>query len=550
MLTARLLLVLAGFAVALSCAPANETRPNFLVILADDLGYSDLGFFGSEIATPNLDALAAEGVVLTNYHVMPTCAPTRAALLTGMDPHPVGMGSQGASSDPNQAGQRGYEGVMTQRVVSVASLLRDAGYHTSTAGKWHLGADEELMPHNRGFVRSFGVAAGGIGHFGDAAPMFDGYPNTYRLDGEPVPIPEDFYSTDYYTDRLIEFLDESAAQDRPFFMFAAYTSPHWPLQAPDEYIDRYRGVYDDGYDALRRRRVQHLIEQRVVLDVETPDLVHWMPAWDTLTEDEKRVEARKMEVYSAMVENLDHNIGRLVAHLKEMDRYDNTFIIFSSDNGAEGNDIGGLAGQEWIAANHDLSYENMGRMGSYVWRGPAWAQAQTAPFNLFKAFTAEGGIRTPAVIRYRNYEARRSDVFASVMDVVPTVLALAGVDHPDEYNGRPVEPIQGTSMTSFLSGQVAAIHAEGEVVGYELYGRRAVFKDGWKLVWTYEPYGLERWQLFDLNSDPAESTDLSVDQPERLAEMMSAWEDYVEENDIVLPVRDRGYGRIDVPRPR
>ena len=248
---------------ALSCAPEGavvEDRPNFLVILADDLGYSDLSLLGSEIRTPNIDALAAEGVILTNYHVSPSCSPTRAMLLSGTDAHHAGLGTMAGDADENQDGHPGYEGYLSNRVVTVSNLLRDAGYHTYMAGKWHLGVTPELSPERRGFEKAFATIAGGSSHFGDASPLIEGYPAVYRENGADVSIPEDFYSSDYYTDKLIEYLEDGSEDGHPFFAYAAYTAPHWPLQAPDDYIDRYRGVYDDGYDALRAKRVQNLID--------------------------------------------------------------------------------------------------------------------------------------------------------------------------------------------------------------------------------------------------------------------------------------------------
>ena len=371
---------------ATACAPERterDERPNFLVILADDLGYSDLGVLGSEIRTPNIDALAAEGVLLTNYHVSPSCSPTRAMLLTGTDTHPAGLGTMAGDADEIQAGHPGYEGYLSDRVVTVASLLRDAGYHTYMAGKWHLGVAPHLSPERRGFERAFAIIAGGASHFGDAAPILEGYPTAYRENGTDVSIPEDFYSSDFYTDKLIEYLEEGSQDDQPFFAYAAYTAPHWPLQAPDDYIDRYRGIYDDGYDTLRATRVQNLVDGHVVPAVPVPDRVDWVPAWDSLDEEQKRIEARRMEIYAAMVESLDDDIGRLLDYLKRTGQYENTVIFFSSDNGAEGSQIGTMYDNEdWIPTRFDNRYENMGRIGSYVWDGPRLGASAERAFSI------------------------------------------------------------------------------------------------------------------------------------------------------------------------
>ena len=258
-----------------------------------------------------------------------------------------------------------------------------------------------------------------------------------------------------------------------------------------------------------------------------------------------------MEIYAAMVESLDHNIGRLLDYLKRAGKYENTVIIFSSDNGAEGNNIGTMdSNEEWIPARFDNSYENMGRIGSYVWTGPAWAQAQSGPFRLFKSFTTEGGTRTPAIVRSPGlaHVGHRMDTFASVKDVAPTLLELAGVEHPSVYDGREVLPMQGKSMVSFLSGEAESVHGDDAVMGWELFGRRAILKGDWRLVWLWEPYGAERWELFDLSSDPSESHDLSEEAPEKLQELLRDWEDYVSENDVILPGRDTGYGLVDGTR--
>ena len=536
---------------AFACAPDSEQalRPNFLIIVADDLGYSDLGVLGSEIRTPNIDGLAAEGVLLTNFYVSPNCSPTRAMLLTGTDTHPAGLGTMAGDADEHQEGHPGYEGFLSDRVVTVASLLRDAGYHTSMAGKWHLGGTPERFPNRRGFERSFGIPHGGASHFSDVAPILNGSATEYREDGELVTIPDDFFSSDAHTDKLIEYIDESTQDGRPFFAYAAYTAPHWPLQAPDDYLNRYRGAYDDGYDALRMQRVQNLIDQGVVPDIPVPERLEWVPAWDALDDEQKRIESRRMEIYAAMVENLDDNIGRLIDYLKQNALYENTVIIFFSDNGAEGNNIGTMYDNEtWIPTRFDNSYENMGRVNSFVWSGPGWAQAQTAPFRLFKSHTSEGGVRTPAIVRYREFDARRVDMFASVKDVTPTLLEMARVEHPSTYEGRDVAPMQGRSMASFLSGRAEAVHGDDAVMGWELFGRRAIVKGDWKLVWLWEPYGSERWELYDLVNDPAESHDLSSEMPERRDELLRAWEEYVSENDVILPARDMGYGFVDGSR--
>lgn len=522
-------------------------RPNLLLVVADDLGYSDLGVMGSEIRTPHLDALARSGLLLTNFHVSPACSPTRAMLLSGTDNHPAGLGTMSGEWDDNQKGRPGYEAYLSDRVVSVASLLRDAGYHTYMVGKWHLGEEPGQGPDRRGFERSFVLLSGGASHFADATPLVEGSePAPYREDGRPVDLPDDFYSSRFYTDRLMDYIRGGLPDARPFFAYAAYTAPHWPLQVPEDSIDSYHGAYDPGWDVLRARRLAKLKAMGFVPEeIEEPARIAFAPAWESLSAEEKRTEARKMELFSAMVEKLDENVGRLLDFLEAVGELDNTFIMFFSDNGAEGNPIENLHNNaEWIPRRFDNSYENMGRRSSYVFYGPGWAQATTAPFRLFKAFPTEGGIRVPAIVSYHRFHPARqtSDVFVSVKDVAPTLLELAGTTHPGrQYEGREVVPIEGDSMLSFLEGNLPSVHGSDYVMGWELFGRRAVRRGDWKLLWLAEPYGTSRWELFNLVRDPLESQDLSGANPEKLRELITLWDGYVEANGVILPTRDMGY---------
>ena len=559
-----LVAALAGGSMLMGCSsqrggpPEDESprqsRPNFLVIVADDLGYSDLGVMGSEIRTPNLDRLAGEGLLLTNFHVAPNCSPTRAMLLTGVDTHPAGLGTMEGEQSPEQLGQPGYEGSLSSGVVSVATLLRDVGYHTYLSGKWHLGWERGDYPGDRGFERSFGPIRGGSTHFNDRLRLFfrgsERSTATFLNDGEVVErLPDDYFSSQGFTDRLIEQIESGRDSGRPFFAYAAYTAPHWPLQAPEEYIDRYVGVYDDGYDKLRAQRVAALRERAIVpTHTRIPDLVGWEAPWDSLSPDQRARSARTMEVYAAMVENLDHHVGRLVTYLKSINQYDNTVILFFSDNGAEGNLVNRIIPDHgWVEREFDNRLENIGRINSYVFPGAGWAQASTAPFRFYKAFPSEGGVRTPAIVRWSGASASGvSDTFASVKDVVPTLLELAETQHPaPRYQGRAVAPLEGASMVPLLRGDSDVIHNDTYVMGWELFGRRALRRGDWKILWVYAPYGESRWSLFNLENDPAESVDLAAKQPEKLAELLAAWDDYATRNQVVLPAQDAGYGRHD-----
>jgi arylsulfatase len=548
--TAALLVLLAVTAAA--GAAENRKRPNVLLIVADDLGYTDLGVLGGEIRTPNLDALARSGLLLTSFLVSPACSPTRAMLLSGADTHPAGLGTMTGRADDNQKGRPGYEGQLSSRVVSVASLLRGAGYHTYMAGKWHLGLEAAQGPHLLGFERSFALLPGGASHFADAAPITEKSPNPapYREDGREVSLPAAFYSTAHFTDKLIESIRGGLADGQPFFAYAAYTSPHWPLQVPDAELDRYRGVYDEGYDALRSRRFAAARRLGIVpRETKDPARTPFARAWNQLQPEEKRRQARTMELYAAMVENLDHHVGRLVQFLKETRQYENTLVLFFSDNGAEGNPIDRLeTNATWIPTRFDNRLENLGRVSSYAWLGPGWAQAAT-PFRLWKGFPTEGGVRVPAIVRFGpGGRHGSSNAVASVKDVAPTLLELAGVSHPaPTHEGRSIAPLEGRSLLRFLRGEAESVHGGDFTMGYELFGRRALRKGDWKIVWLYPPYGPGRFELYDLARDPTESNDLASAHPAKLDELVRAWDDYAAKNGVILPTRDMGYALEPTP---
>jgi arylsulfatase A-like enzyme len=517
-------------------------RPNIVLIVADDMGYSDIGPFGSEIRTPNLDTLAQSGVRITNFYVGPACSPTRSMLLSGNDHHVAGMGTNAEIISPEQSGQPGYEGYLNDRVVSVASLLRDAGYHTYMAGKWHLGEEPEHDASRRGFERSYTMLQGGASHFDDEWMMCANYTPIYREDGRRVHVPQGFYSTEFYTDKLIDYIDNQK-NDEPFFGYLAYTAVHDPLHVPDDWLDRYKGAYDAGYEAVRKQRLARMEDSGIVPQGST--LGPWLPMvpkWDDLNSEQKKQEARRMEVYAAMVENIDHHIGRLLKYLKKTGRYDNTLIIFFSDNGANGADMHMYpdTDEAWVERNSDNQFSNWGRRGSRIAQGIGWAQASSTPFRLFKGFIAEGGIRAPLIITGPGVArgGKISDALTHVMDLAPTFLEIAGTSHPTTYQGRNVEPIRGKSLVPFLSGQSDIVRGDDEPIGFELLGWRGIRAGSWKATWISSPFGVSDWQLFNLEVDPGESRDLADENPELLQRLITQWEAYAEEVGVILPEQD------------
>ena len=540
------------FCCSSSLLAKEQMRPNILLIVVDDMGYSDIGPFGGEVRTPALDTLAKSGMRFTDFHTSVACSPTRSMLLSGTDNHLAGMGNQAEALFPNQIGEPGYEGHLNDRVVSFATLLRDAGYFTAMAGKWHLGEEVEHDPYNRGFQKAYAMLQGGASHFDTEWMMYANYTPIYRENGVRVHVPKGFYSTEFYTNKIMEYIDSRDA-NKPFFAYLSYTAPHDPLHVPDEWLDKYKGRYDKGYEVLRKERLNSLKKLGFIPKDTVPfPRLSMIPDWKDLPEEQRKIEARRMELYSAMIENVDHHMDRLFKHLKKMGVYDNTLIIFFSDNGANGNEMHQYPDTDkaWLDRNSDNRYENMGRRFSRIAAGPAWAQVSMTPFRLFKGFTTEGGIRSPLIISGPGVvkPGTRSDAFAHVMDISATILEVAGVDHPGtSYKGRKVEPLLGRSMLKVLNGKSDIVYDNDTAVNWELIGFRAVRKGEFKLVWLPVPFGNDDWQLYDLSKDPAEMNDLSKELPKLRKEMISIWNRYSEEVGVVLP--PGGAMRMDINLP-
>jgi arylsulfatase A-like enzyme len=529
-------------AIAVLASPCNaaDGRPNILLIVVDDMGYSDIGPFGGEIRTPNLDTLAKSGRAFSDFHTGPTCSPTRSMLLSGTDNHLAGLGSMGELVAPNQKGKPGYEGSLNRRVVSVASLLKDSGYFTCMSGKWHLGEEVEHGPSRRGFQKSYTMLQGGASHFDDEGMLYANYTPIYRENGVRTHVPQGFYSSEFYTNKLVEYIDGHTADD-PFFAYLSFTAPHDPLHAPDEFVAKYKGKYDAGYDALRQSRLQRLKQLGLVSVGAKPfPRLPTIAAWDKLTDGQKKIEARKMEIYAAMIENIDHHLGRLFRHLKKKGQWENTLVIFFSDNGANGAEMHSYPGTDeaWVKRNSDNRFENMGREYSRIATGPAWAQVSMTPYRLFKGFPAEGGIRSPLIVSGPGVSkpGTRSDAFSHVMDIAATILDASKTPHPaPSYKGRKIERLRGQSLLPVLKGEADFVHKDDIAASWELFGCRAVRKGDFKLLWLPKPFGTSDWQLYDLENDPGELNDLSKQRAGLRDEMVEIWEKYAQETGVILP---------------
>lgn len=536
------LLALPCFLLSLAHADEATVRPNVVLIVADDMGYSDIGAFGSEIATPHLDTLAASGVKLTNFHAAPTCSPTRSMLLTGTDNHTAGVGAMAEVPRPELAGRYGYEGKITDRVATIAERFRAAGYSTIMTGKWHLGMTAESIPSSRGFDKSFALLQGGHNHYGNSGfghasegPMAV----TYMDDGVRVDVPASFYSSDYFTTKLVEKIDAAGA-DKPFFAFLSFTAPHSPLQAPKSLVRKYQGKYDAGWAQIRAERVARMKAMGLIGDNAVFDDMEPTPqSWETLNEEERRIAARNMEVYAAMIERMDWNVGQLRKHLKASGRDKNTIFLFISDNGpagqvAEDYMVVPSVQERLKSANNAMG--NRGGPTSYVFYGAHWASAGSAPFRLHKGFVTDGGTRVPAIISGAGIErsGEQSATRATVMDVVPTLLDLTGIEAVNRVDGREVAAIRGRSMVPVLKGEAEVVHPADEAISFELHGQRTVVRGDWKLLFMPAPIGTGSWQLFDLASDPAERHDVSGQHPEIVAQLSDAWDNYAAETQVIV----------------
>ncbi|TDY21064.1 arylsulfatase [Paraburkholderia sp. BL6665CI2N2] len=603
-----------------------QKRPNILYIMADDLGYSDIHAFGGEINTPNLDALVQSGRILTNHHTGTVCAITRSMLISGTDHHLVGEGTMGVPTDERK-GLPGYEGYLNDRALSVAQLLKDGGYHTYMAGKWHIGSGivgsttgGGQTPDQWGFEHSYVLLGGAAtNHFAHEPANSRNYTEDgkYVQPGQPGQpggaggSPAVFYSTDFYTQRLISYIDSNKGDGKPFFAYAAYTSPHWPLQVPEPYLHNYAGKYDAGYDAIRNAR----IARQKALGIIPNDFVPYGGAsetlvataatanngtvnakyvsavhsaaqgytdygagtvnktWASLSPAEKKAQARYMEIYAGMVENLDHNIGLLIQHLKDIGEYDNTFIMFQSDNGAEGwpidsgadptaTDTANAADPVYSALGTDNGKQNAQRL-QY---GLRWAEVSATPFRLTKGYSGEGGVSTPLIVHLPGQTTQKPTLrdFTHVTDNTATFLAVAQISPPTQaapplvntltgvdqnkgkvvYNNRYVYPVTGRSLLPLLNDQATSA-VQNASFGDEAYGRGYLRSaDGrWKALWTEPPLGPVdgHWQLFDMSADRGETQDVSTQNPSVIDGLVQQWNSYMSSVGGVEPLRPHGY---------
>jgi len=516
-------------------AQSGAGRPNIVVLLADDWGFTDVGSFGSEIATPHLDALAQRGMRFSNFHVTASCSPTRAMLLTGVDNHRNGVGNLREAMPRSHLGQPGYQGSLTRNVVTMASLLQDGGYRTYASGKWNVGSEPYNLPNRRGFDRSIVQGDTGSDNWEPAKRYL---PHSAKIDwfedGQPARMPREFYSSAYFVDRAIEYIASDAGSGKPFFAYVAFQANHVPVQAPRPFIEKYRGRYDAGWDALRRERRDKAAELGLVPRGAPYTTMATHARWDALAAKDQRYQARQMEVYAAMAEAMDHHVGRLVAHLKASGQYDNTVFLFLSDNGPEGSDY--AQAQPWLVTQYSQHIDRLGGKGGYGIPGPGWASASASPLDSYKFYAGEGGLRVPLIIAgVPGMAANRiHPSLTHVNDIVPTVLDLAGLVHPGtRYKDQAIEPLSGRSLLPVLTGRATAVHPMQAPIGYELSGNAAVFKGRLKLVKNLPPIGDGAWHLYDIEADPGETQDLRERLPEAFAALQRDYAAYAKANGVL-----------------
>jgi arylsulfatase A-like enzyme len=477
----------------------KKGKPNIILILADDMGYSDLGSYGSEIQTPNLDKLAKEGMRMQEFYNNSICAPTRASLLTGQYQHKAGVGYFS-----NDLGLPAYQGYLNKESLTLAEVLKENGYSTIISGKWHVSGNNVSLPWQRGFDDAYPHDAKAAGSGAPTEPKPASDKNGY-------PLPSNFF-TNLITNNAVDFIDQESKKDKPFFLYLAYTAPHWPLVALPEDIAKYKGKYDIGWDELRKQRFERQQQLGIVpANAKTSTKDADIYDWSRLSFDQKTQWTKKMEVYAAMVDRLDQGVGTVLDKLKQTGQLDNTIIIFLSDNGAPAEDL-----VKW----HNGATKNSGPVGtngSYESQSKNWSYASNTPFLAFKDYMYEGGISTPFIAWYPGKISAGKIVKGTghIIDLAPTLYELAGAKYPQKYQGLIPNALPGKSLVPVLFGQQTEVQ-RGVPLFWERAGNRAVRSGKWKLVSTYPSYS---WELYDLETDRAETTNVARQNHEVVSQL-------------------------------
>ncbi|ANQ51200.2 sulfatase-like hydrolase/transferase [Flammeovirga sp. MY04] len=552
--------------ITFSCSsPSNEkkeadVKPNVLLLIGDDIAFGDLGIYGSEINTPNFNRLAESGVRFTNFHASPVCSVTRSMLMTGCNNIEIGLGSFDYSFYPASKGKPGYEGYLTENAVTMSQLFNDEGYEVIKVGKWHLGGEEAggYGPLHWGFTKEFGILSGGSNHwnnlrmtpiFSDPDFMHKKFEEHWTLNGKKYDRPEGVYSGELYTNQMLDFIKEAHQNGKPWFSWMAFTTAHFPIQAPPELVDKHFDFYlKHGYEGLKQFRYKRLKEKGLISHDASPapenDLVK---KWNQLSDDEKKYQAKVFATYAAEIEDQDNRIGQILDYLQSSGQLENTMIVYLSDNGPEGMEAenpntGNQVFGEWIANNYDTSFEGIGTANSSNYIGTAWANAATGGLSWWKWFIGEGGVRVPMIIvppgaTKENYKraGEMSNAVMSVKDLPMTILDYAGIKHPgDTYKGKKVQAPSGISARAFLDGSSDIVRNDNQWYAFELFGNAYIMKGNYKLIKVRKGmFGDGEWHLYDVVKDPSESKPLEKEMPGRYKEMLGIYKQYEKDHQLV-----------------
>lgn len=515
------IVLLIATAVPASAQSADD-RPNIVLILVDDAALMDFGVYGGEARTPNIDALTARGAMFRRHYSSPLCSPSRAMLLTGMDNHQTGIATIPEVLPKEHVGKPGYTMHLEPGILTLADRLSAAGYRTLMSGKWHLGSGAGDLPNAHGFDHSLALDASGADNWSEKSYMPYYQKAPWYEDGKPAEMPDSFYSSTLIVDRMMDYLD-AGNQDEPFFAYVAFQAIHIPVQAPPELTAGYDGVYDAGWNVLRQARWEKAKAIGLIPeDAPLAAMPDEMRAWSDLSAGDQALYAVRMQVNAAMMEAMDIEIGRLVEHLKQTGKYDNTIFVVTSDNGPEpsrGDDDIRLT--IWMKMHgYHIGLEGIGEEGSWGFIGPEWAIAAASPNNMFKFLGSEGGLRVPMIMAGPGIpEGEKLDTRTLVMDIAPTLLQYAGVDDPDgAIMGRSLEPV--------ISGATEAVYQPGDAVGFEVSGNSAILKGPWKITRNQKPHGDGKWRLYNIEQDPGETADLSEAEPDVFADMLAEYQAY------------------------
>lgn len=519
-------------------AQSVEQGPNIVLILADDLALMDFGVYGGEAATPNIDKLANRGTIFTNYHTSPSCAPSRAMLLTGYDSHLTGVPNLPLFLPPDQENEPGYEGVLNDKVKTVATHLKQNGYNTYISGKWHLGHSENTLPTKRGFDRSFILDASGADNYEHRPYLPTQSKPPWFEDGKEIDLPEDFYSSRNLVDKMIGFMEEEQNTSQPFFSYLAFQAIHIPVQAPKEFVDKYEGIYNDGWDKLRLQRYEKAKKLGLIPpNSELGDMLPILKKWEEQPEEDKKRKAKAMAVNAAMIEAMDFHIGRYIQYLEERGLMDNTVFVITSDNGPEASDPSLVAGMGlWLKyVGYHTDYERLGEKGSWNFIGPEFASAAASPSAFFKFYAGEGGLRVPLIISGAKLpNAQKKNALTFVADVTPTILEIAGV----EPNNTAMPEFTGRSLYPLINNAAEQVYGAEEPIGIEAAGHSALFRGDMKLVRNAVPYGDSKWRMYNLKTDPGEVHNLASINPELFKDMLTAYQTYANEFKVLEMAED------------